>query len=347
MSARNPNWSVVATVDEPPALVQAFVAWHLHLGAQTIHLYCDNPDDPLPQTLAHLQQVVVVRCDAAYWQADGKSRPKRHQVRQVRNARHAYAACPSDWLVHIDADEFLWPGSRVAETLASVAEETDGLIVPVEERLHRPDDPGHSVFEGAFRRPFRGPQHRGRAIFGSDYDLTQCGLTGHAQGKAFARCGRDLSMSVHRHKRRDGSAPHLARPEPDELALLHFDGLTPLSWVFKRARMLRALEKNDGMPPSEHRKAQTKALVDNPGKAEAVYQALKSATPEVEHLLRRHGLWHAPAFEVSTALARYFPDEKPDLSPDAMDQWLFSKKANVIAYLSKSDMKKGPPDGSP
>lgn len=334
MTASLPTWSVVATVEEPPALVLTFVAWHLHLGAETIYLYCDNPDDPVVAMLAHLPQVRVTVCDPEHWLRVGKSRPRRHQVRQARNACDAYARSTSDWLIHIDADEYLWPQQPVVQLLAAIEPESDAFVIQVAERVHLPDDPGETVFEGAFRRPFRKPPKMGERVFGPDYALSNRGLYGHAHGKAFARTGRNLSMSIHRPKSPRGAPdPVLSRPAPDAVELLHFDGLTPTGWVYKLARMQRALIKQDGMPPSPHRRAQADALMADPHGAEALYCRLKVADGDLPMLLQRHGLWSAPAFDPRVALAAYFPDVEIDLGPAAMDNWLASNKPRVIPFL--------------
>ena len=347
MSQVNPSWAVVATVDEPPALVMAFVAWHLHLGACEVHLYCDNPDHPVRAMVAHLPQVRVTPCDAAHWGKLGKSRPRRHQVRQVRNARDAYGRTSADWLAHIDADEFLWAGRPVAQTLVEAAPGCDGLIVRVAERMHRPQDRGRSVLEGGFRRPFNKPPKMGARIFGPDYALTYRGLTGHAQGKCFVPTKSALDLSIHRPSRRDGAEPVFDRADTDDLELLHFDGLTAAFWVYKLSRMQRALEKQDGMPPSAHRRAQADALIADPERGEALYRRLKVADAAMQAKLEDYDLWLAPGFDPSEAIARFFPDASADLSPAAMEHWLQRHKAGIAGYLRKARQEKGPPEGSP
>lgn len=334
MTNVKPTWAVVATVDEPPALVQAFVAWHLSLGAQAVFIYCDRPDDPVQEVLAHLPQVTVIPCDTAHWLRVGKSRPRRHQVRQVRNARDAYARATTDWVLHSDADEFLWAATSVADVLATVSDEADCLAVPVAERLHRPEAREESVLEGAFRRPFPKPAKMGRKIFGPDYALSYRGLTGHSQGKAFVRTGRPLKMSIHRPRPlRSDQEIALEKSEVEALELLHFDGLTPTYWIYKLARMAHALAKRDGMPPSPHRRKQADALIADRDGAADLYVRLKCADARLEELLKRHGLWTAPPFDPSEALATYFPDHPVDLSPETMDDWLRRRKSRILSFL--------------
>jgi hypothetical protein len=321
-------------VDEPPALVQAFIAWHLSLGAAHIFLYCDRPDDPVQALVAGVPNVTIVPCDEAHWRRVGKSRPKRHQVRQVRNARDAYARAQTAWLLHIDADEFVWVNGVVQDRLAQVSPQADCLILPVAERMHLPAAPGQSVLEGAFRRPLRKSAKKGLRLFGPDYDLTYRGLTGHAQGKAFVRTNRALNMSIHR-PRPLASEEELAiaRSPADAMELLHFDGLTPTYWTYKLARMAHALAKRDGMPPSPHRRRQADALLAAGGDGAAIYARLKGVDPALQAVLQRHDLWLAPGFDPTAALRTYFPDQVVDLRPEVIDRWLQQEKASTLAFM--------------
>lgn len=329
-----PSWSVVATVDEPPALVQAFVAWYLSLGASQVFIYSDRPDDPAQPMLAHLPQVTVVPCDKAHWQRLGKSRPRRHEVRQVRNAQDADARADTDWILHCDADEFVWAEVPVADALARLSPDIDCLVLPVAERVHGSGASGASIFEGAFRRPFREVGVNGPHPLGTDYDLTNRGLTGHAQGKAFVRRGRSLRISVHRPKpARKNQELALERAEVDALELLHFEGLTPAFWAYKLARMVHALAERDGMPPSPHRRRQADALIAAADGSASLYQRLKCPDVQTVALMKSFGLWVERAFDPSPLVARYFPGQPYNPSPEAIDRWLTAEKPRIVSYL--------------
>ena len=320
MTGQQPTWAIVATVDEPPALVQAFVAWHLALGAAEVMLYFDRPDDPAAGLFAHLAAVTVVRCDSAYW--NGR-RPDKHEIRQVRNATHAYGRMQSDWLLHADADEYLWTEGSVSAALDHAYPRTDCLVVPVAERVIADDAPAGTIFAGAFRRPARKGQI-------TDGGLTSRGLTGHANGKAFSRRDRPVEVSIHRARGLKGTA---VSTEPAKgLELLHFDGLTPLNWVYKLLRKADAVAHHNGMAASPHRQAQIDAVQVDPAAAFALHDRLKR--PDLDQL-RAKGLLAEPPFDPADALARFFPGDRIDLSPQAIDDWLRREKRDVLGVLAQ------------
>ncbi|MBQ2260877.1 MAG: glycosyltransferase family 2 protein [Loktanella sp.] len=299
MSIDAPSWAVVATVDEPLALVQAFVAWHLHLGAAQVMLYFDRPDDPAASALQTIANVQVIRCDGAHWQG---RRPAKHEVRQVHNATQAYRACTADWLLHCDADEYLWVPGGVSAALAAMTSAMDCAIVPVAERVYLPDMRALSIFDGAFRRPFTGDAKAGQALFGPDYALTRGGLAGHAHGKAFTRTGRDLEISIHRPKAKHALETTLIAG----VELLHFDGLTPQHWLRKLRLRAEMIAHHGGMAPSPHRQAQIDAILADPQGGMAVHDRVKRLTPDLARILTREGLLlHAP-FDPAPMIADLF-----------------------------------------
>jgi len=251
----------------------------------------------------------------------------------MRNARQAYARTGCDWLLHVDADEFVWSAEPVAQVLGDIDPGTDCLALSVAERIHRAGDAPDSCLTGPFRRRFTGPRHEGCALFGPDYDLTQRGLTGHTQGKAFVRTGRGLRMSIHRPKQTDGADPVLARAAPDQLELLHFEGLTPQYWVYKLMRMAYRLIHHDGITPADHRRAQADALIADPDAATALYHRLKTFDVAQLDLLRAQDILLQVPFDPRNALAEYYAGQVVDLAPDTIDAWLYRNKAETLSFL--------------
>ena len=321
------TWSVVATVHEPPAVVQVFVAWYLYLGASCVTLYFDAPDDPAADMVASIPGVRVIRCDADHWRSLARARPGRHQIRQAKNATHAYQSMDTAWLLHVDADEYLCPSMSVPAGLDGVEMTTQCVIVPVAERMHE-GPTAQTIFDGGFRRPYQGKRRDGRDLFGSDYDLTLRGLTGHVIGKSFVRGGQPLRMSIHRPK---VMGPNdLVTETADRFELLHFDGLTRLQWVYKLLRKADAVFHHNGMPPSPHRQRQIDAVLKGPKAALALHDRVKHADPELVAQLRAHDLWRERTVDPGAALAQVLPGVPIDLSPAAVDAWLWGQHAELL-----------------
>ncbi len=327
MAGTKQTWAVVATVDEHPDLVRTFVAWHLHLGASEVHLYFDRPDDPAAEMVRALPQVRVCLCDAAHWRRLGKRRPDKHQIRQLHNATDAYAKTRADWLLHCDADEYLWPALPVADHLAEVDQGVEAAVVPVAERCFVSDAGTKTVFDGVFRRPATGKS-------GKDV-LTQRGLTGHAIGKTFTRAGRGCQISIHRPQR---EVPPVALAPLSGVALLHFDGLTALHWVYKLLRKADAFAHHNGMPPAPQRQRQIEAVLEDPMAGLALYHRLKVLTPAQAKALATQDLLLHVNFDPAAALQAIF-GESDLLRPADSDRWLCQQKVDAFPVLGLIQQK--------
>jgi hypothetical protein len=295
------------------------------LGASEIFLYFDRPDDPAAPLVAAVPGVDVICCDAPHWARLGWARPHKHQIRQARNANDAYRRTGADWLLHVDADEYLWAADPVEACLAPVAQTVPCAVVTVAERMALP---GGSMFAGPFRRPFLGAADAGRDLFGPDFDLTFRGLTGHALGKSFVRAGQKIHMSIHRPKPKGADA--LEAQTVTGLGLLHFDGLTRLQWVYKLLRKADAVLNDNGMPPSPHRARQIAGVLLDPQAGFAMYDRVKQITPTLKAQLQALDLWCDVAFDPAPALAQIFPGCAVDLSSEAADAWLWAQQGDLL-----------------
>ena len=265
-----PAWSVVLLAREPAPLVLANLCWHLEAGARHVHLYLDDPEDPVAALAAGIPGVSVTPCDDAFWQRLNGGRPALQTRRQALVATLAYRATTEGWMVHLDADEFLWPPGGLEPDLAQLPPRAPWLHLPVKERCYLTPSP-QNLFEGAFLSPQGAatPQDPDRAAFLSR------GLSGHAAGKGVTRCGLPAELLPH--------APRLAgeRPPADSAqgsCVLHFDGLTPLHWIIKIMRYA-------AHPPGQwerflgpHRRAQVahaRAIMADPAALRAFHDLLK------------------------------------------------------------------------
>jgi hypothetical protein len=223
-----PSWAVVATVKAPEEKVLAFVAHHLSLGAARVFLYFDDPDDPAMAAVSNLSRVTATRCTEAYW-AERGGRHDRHQNRQSRNASDAYGRCDTDWLCHIDIDEFILAPRPVADCLADIPEGTIVTRLEPFEAMHDPqltdDIYTARVFRGALRHEQR---HLRSGVLGPYAEVNRDGLLSHANGKVIFRTRiRGLGPRLH------GVFLNGIRVEAGwhpELKLLHFHAQDRQAW---------------------------------------------------------------------------------------------------------------------
>ncbi len=251
-----PTWSVACTTIEPAALIEAFVAHHLALGAAEILLFLDEPGDAAGLDLAPGGSVRVIPCDDAHWSARGGGRPDDHRNRQCWNAElAARRLARTDWIAHLDADEMILPrgGRTVADLLAAVPAEVPAVRIGPAERMFVGgwDEAGLDL-RGVFKMggPGLGERLYGRALG----KVVPWGLQGHRLGKSFRRTSRrDLRFGIHRVLLAGRDAPCL-RPGPGEALLLHLFPASFEDWRAKYRRRLAHPKALAGMAAGERRR---------------------------------------------------------------------------------------------
>lgn len=322
-----PTWAVVATVDEPAALVAAFAAHYLAQGAASVHVFLDQPDAEAQALLARLPGCVVTVCDEAYWAASEKrKRPPMHTARQIHNARAVYARCEADWLLHCDADEFLRDGEAVAAALAAAPDFTMYLRLLVAERAYPQDTAEETIFSGVFRHDLPDYPRNGPEVYGEMQEFFHHGLTGHKAGKALVRVGAGMKMALHAP---DGKPPHQVIKTT---RLLHFDGLTRLHFGLK---LLRRAHEPPSSASDRHGAARSTQFVSlceavaEPALRAALISALKVLDRGQMKQLRRLGCLDEAGFDPRPALAA--AGLAPDLSVAAFDANLRQRYAGFLA----------------
>lgn len=274
------SWAVVATVDEPAPLVAAFVAHHLNEGAAAVHLFLDKGDPETVQALRGMKGLILTRCNRDYWEAQNNgTHPYLHTRRQIINANLAYRQCQADWLIHIDADEFIRSGAAVTRALTDAPRDCHHLRLRVAERVMPAGAAQKGLFDGIFRLPVQGQDAALTEIYHPVAGYLDKGLTGHPNGKAAVRVGRDLKLGIHQ------PLPEIPSQPIAGTRLLHFDGLTAFHYLLKLLR--RAHEKPlPGTPRHKPgRMAQMLAMrehADDPAFFQSLTQALKTLTPVQE-----------------------------------------------------------------
>ncbi|MEO1422792.1 MAG: FkbM family methyltransferase [Pseudomonadota bacterium] len=224
----------MATVKAPVDEVKRFVAYHLTLGADEIHIFLDDPKDIAFDLLSPLDRVFVTRCDGAYWR--GK-RPSAHQSRQIFNANRIYMRTSLDWLAHIDHDEYLWSAGSVHEVLEKVPDDMPYVSAPSSEPFSLPNEAEPRLFRDALPETPEG-QALGTKAFGDDADWLNNGLLGHKAGKCLVRTGRsDTVLQIHepliggRQSRVDAAS--------DDLRVLHMLAYDEHDWIDQVERRLK------------------------------------------------------------------------------------------------------------
>jgi hypothetical protein len=183
------SWGLVSTIKAPEEKVLAFVAHHLALGAAHLWLFFDDPETPIPAILANHPKVTVTLCDTPHWTAVGKKRPPAHQNRQTHNARYTYRhLTTTDWIVHIDADEFILTSRPVAELLDETSADTVAMKLEPFEAMHDPLLPDDIYTSREFRGALR-HEHwpRRRAALGPYRKIIRDGMLSHTVGKVIYR----------------------------------------------------------------------------------------------------------------------------------------------------------------
>uniref|UniRef100_UPI0035691549 glycosyltransferase family 2 protein n=1 Tax=Phaeovulum sp. TaxID=2934796 RepID=UPI0035691549 len=195
------RWSIVSTMHGVPETVLPCIAYHLKSDAERIHIYLDTPLPEIEAALASNPRCVVTVCDDAYWAARPAGRPNNLVPRQNANVAHARSASDSDWLVHIDSDEFLVaadPATPLAlgTELARVPKEHDWVRILPMERVLPPAPEPKTIFDGVFRSRTDDTALIA-AAYGEGAPFLFRGLSGHVRGKIAFRRETRFRVRIH------------------------------------------------------------------------------------------------------------------------------------------------------
>ncbi len=177
--------------------------------------------------------------------------------RQTNNANVAKDAADSDWLFHIDADEFIWQGSSLSDEPVQVEDANTEVNLTVLERHFPEDGKQGTLFEGAFRATADLSEEDRKSVYGPFAAMIKRWQYSHGAGKGGVRTSDPLRLGVHnasewRGDKWRGPARHVST----SAQLLHFDGLTPLHWLIKVWRYRRNPKDVQKVILQAHRAAQ-------------------------------------------------------------------------------------------
>ena len=247
------SFSVVTYMRESRSIVERFVAYYRSLGAQHIQIYFDGSID----TIADLSDgtVSIAPCDDAFWAAGPGHRPAGLEVAQAFCFMAGYLAAKTDWVMILDADEFVFGPLSVSEMLEQVPDDIDALILPTAEAVSLPEDKDpFSVFSSTgFRLATEGSGiWIERAVYGWSLSrVLRHGLMGHADGKQILRTGKRFDKIGCHRAFRDGSehGSYAKTISPDFAGMYvgHYDAIGFERWKDKWSARLDGTTRAEDM----------------------------------------------------------------------------------------------------
>lgn len=292
------RWGIVSTVKAPLAQVARFIAFHLDLGANRIHIHLDEPDQALADRLSH-PKVRFTQCDDAYWRGKPTRARSTHQMRQVFNATRMYRITQLDWLAHIDVDELLMPPAPFPDLLAAVDPHAPFVAVIPSEMLDTRGDPHH------FKRPAHGEAKR--EIYPTFGQHVPGGFISTQSPKLIARTGLDgIRQGIHALRLKGRIVRGGARIDGLELGHAH----APDFETFQRHMAYRLAKGSyhDRKGRLNRLGHLIRALLDDPDPhaLRDFHREMCAATPERLDLLAAHDMLITRHLDLEVKVRRYF-----------------------------------------
>jgi hypothetical protein len=230
------GFSVVSMMREPAEVVGRFVDYYRRLGATDIFIYYNGPASEVPDSAAE----VCTLCTPAFWAPHG-GEPRELEQRQRICYADGYSRCRTEWLLVVDADEYVFGDRPLAQALASIPPDVESVAFPTAEAVWGPgddiDEPfGCTHFRTAWRRRSTWLA-LAPLIYGPSCGHLKRGVAGHDAGKQVVRTGRaDLRIDLHATARDGVSVTRRAPTISPELAgfyVAHFDAISLARWEHK------------------------------------------------------------------------------------------------------------------
>ena len=306
------KWGLAATILAPTADILRFAAYHIDAGAHRLYLYLDDPDSGAFAPLKAHPKIRVQACDVAHWQKIEGKRPEKHQVRQSRNATHAYnRKVEVDWLIHMDVDEFLVPQTSVSDSLAALNPDTACARTRPMEQLAGVGN-SYKIFIP------NGPE-RTRIVqdiypeFGA---YIKGGFLSHVAGKLFVRKGLpDISVRIHNAFQGDAMNPN--EIELSDMDLAHAHAKTWEDWITAYRYRLEKGSYRAELAPAQSRKRggltlhemfQTLEAAEGEAGLRRFYTEVATDTDTLRARLQARGMYREITLDLDAKLARHFPD---------------------------------------
>lgn len=341
------RWSIVSTMHGVPETVLPCIAHYLHSDAEFVHVYLDAPNPPIEAALVNHPRCKLTVCTDSYWSRLPTGRPEGKIRRQRANLRHCIRTAQSNWLVHVDSDEFLVsrepsPRLTLGPHLAQVPTHHEWARFAPLERVLRPDAAAQNIFDGVFRLG-TGNTKLIKQAYGAGAAFLNNGLSGHTRGKVAFRRNTKLIPRLHDvvypqppGTKTPGVVPVDQLPpftQMTEFQLLHFEGWTALNWVTK---LLRFIENDRLSHHNRGRRAAIQYMIKNTDREtrHALFDLVQRLSSKGYDLLERHKLLRLEPFNPIALTLDMFPGTHFDFSVDAFDARLRASDADFYHRMN-------------
>ncbi len=324
------GWSLVSTMHGIPETILPCIAHHLQTDAEQLHIYLDAPNPKVEAALAAHSRCIVTVCDEAYWNTTHGKRPAKIVARQLANLEHARKNATSEWLIHVDSDEFLVHANNTApvhlsEVLSRTPDTCDWVRISPMERVMPENRVMQTIFDGMFRGATRNREIV-RQAYGRAARYLFNGMSGHSHGKVGFRVRTTHEVRLHRLvfpgsvnqkvKIRRSDLPPFEMIE--DIRLLHFDGWTPLHWTMKLQRLAQTGDYQK-VSPGRRRAIEFIKNADQASTRNGLFGSVQTLTEKGEALLSQEGLIRHQTFDPITQTRLMFPGLDMDFSGRAFD----------------------------
>ena len=303
------RWGLVATILAPTADILRFAAYHLEAGAHRLYIYLDDPESDAYAPLKAHPKIRVQKCDDAYWAKVGGKRPTKHQVRQSKNATHAYhRKTEIEWLIHMDVDEFIVSDQNVGTVLYELPDQKScARLRPMEQLVGTGRSFKAFVPNGPNRIPIV------KDLYPEFGKYVKGGFLSHVAGKLFVRTGlENMNFRIHNVFQGEKTNPHQIELSSIDLAHCHAKPWT--EWLSAFRYRLEKGSYRAELSPANKGEFSLHDLFRNLEETEGeaglrrFYDEIAIDSPALQERLKSHDLLRHADLDLDVKLARHFPD---------------------------------------
>lgn len=271
------SFSVVAVIKEDAEILRKFYRYYVGQGASLVRIYFDGNSPIAAEDLP--DKVEIIEVDGAL----KDEIPGRAENNHVALQNHVYtkehAMCETDWMLVVDADEYVTADKPLAELFANLPVDLQSLRFPSGEAVWRDGDGIDAAFGATcFRKPLGKYAHQivSRLLYGEKFGLYRRGLLGHCSGKhAIRRETKAPELGIH-FTEIEGEVLGKWSHEigQGDAFVAHFDAIDRNHWVNKFYSRALDPEKNFGMSQSRKRQVELVKQHFDAGTTDQIFREL-------------------------------------------------------------------------